>query len=52
MMRIDKTNNKTIKYNPEKAVVKLEIGDEIKPTEPAFVAFFNADFIEIESKFM
>jgi hypothetical protein len=44
--------DKTIKYSPEKSVVKLKIGDEIKLTESAFVALFKAFFAEIEAKFM
>ncbi|TMP92276.1 MAG: hypothetical protein E6L07_12450 [Verrucomicrobia bacterium] len=47
----DKTNNKTIKYSPEKSVVKLKIGDEIKLTESAFVLLSRAFFAEIETKF-
>jgi hypothetical protein len=43
--------NKTIKYSPEKSVVKLKVGDEITLTEPAFVALFKAFFAEIEAKF-
>ena len=52
VMCTDKTNNKTIKYSPEKSVVKLKIGDEIKLTESAFVALFKAFFAEIEAKFV
>ena len=51
VMCTDKTNNKTIKYSPEKSVVKLQIGDEIKLTESAFAALFKAFFAEIETKF-
>ena len=45
-------NNKAIKYSPEKSVVKLKIGDEIKLNESAFVALFKAFFAEIEAKFV
>ena len=51
VMCTDKTNNKTIKYSPEKSVVKLKIGDEIKLTESAFVLLSRAFFAEIETKF-
>ena len=44
--------DKTIKYSPEKSVVKLNIGDKIKLTESAFVALFKAFFAEIEAKFV
>jgi hypothetical protein len=44
--------NKTIKYNPEKSIVKLKVGDRIKLTESAFVALFKAFFVEIEAKFV
>ena len=44
VMSTEKTNNKTIKYSPEKSIVKLKIGDEIKLTEPAFVALFKPFF--------
>ena len=44
--------NKSIKYNPEKSVLHLKIGDEIKLTEAAFIALFKAFFAEIETKFV
>src|SRR2546421_11288028 len=44
-----KTNKKT-KYSPEKSVVKLEIGDELKLTESALVAHFKAFFAEAEKE--
>jgi hypothetical protein len=44
--------DKTIKYGPEKSVVKLKIGDEIKLTEADFSLLFRAFLAEIESKFM
>jgi hypothetical protein len=44
--------DKTIKYSPEKSVVKLKIGDKIKLAESAFIALFNAFFAEIEAKFV
>ncbi len=43
--------DKAIKYNPEKSVVKLKIGDEIRLTEPDFALLFRAFFAEIETKF-
>ena len=44
--------NKTIKYGPEKSVVKLKVGEKIKLTESAFVALFKAFFTEMENKFV
>ena len=52
MMCTDKTNNKRIKYSPEKSLVKLNIGDEIKLTESAFMALFRGFFAEIETRFV
>jgi hypothetical protein len=52
VMCADKTNNKPIKYSPEKSAAKLEVGEEIKLTESAFVALFKAFFAEIETKFV
>jgi hypothetical protein len=43
--------DKTIKFNPSKSVLKLQIGDEIKLTEADFVRLFRAFFDEIEAKF-
>jgi hypothetical protein len=50
VMGADNTN-KSIKYTPEKSVVKLKTGDEIKLTESAFVSLFNGFLAEIEAKF-
>jgi hypothetical protein len=44
--------DKTIKYNPAKSVLKLQIGEEIKLMESDFVALFRAFFAEIETKFI
>jgi hypothetical protein len=44
--------DKTIKYSPEKSILKLQIGDEIKLTESDFVLLFKAFFADIESKFV
>ena len=44
--------DKTIKYNPSKAILRLQIGDEIKLTESGFVLLLTAFFAEIETKFM
>ena len=44
--------DKTIKYNPSKSILKLQIGEEIKLTESDFVRLFRAFFAEIETKFM
>jgi len=51
VMCTGKTNNKT-KHSPEKSVVKLKSGDELKLTESAFVALFKAFFAEMETKFV
>jgi hypothetical protein len=42
---------KTIKYNPDRAVLKLKIGDEIKVTETGFLQLADAFFGEIEKKY-
>jgi len=44
--------DKTIKYNPSKSILKLQVGEEIKLTESGFVHLFRALFAEIETKFM
>lgn len=44
--------DKTIKYDPAKAVLKYRIGDEIKLTEAGFVRLSEAFFAEIESKYL
>ena len=43
--------DKTIKYQPEKSVLKLAIGDEIQLDEAQFRALFEAYFAELEAKF-
>ena len=50
-MCTDKTNNKTIKYDPAKSVMKLEVGKPIRLTESSFLALFEAFFAEIEARF-
>jgi hypothetical protein len=44
--------NKTIKYNPAKSILKLQIGDPIKLKEADFIPLFKAFFAEIETRFM
>jgi hypothetical protein len=44
--------DKTIKFNPAKSVLQLQVGDKIKMTEADFVRLFRAFFAEIESKFI
>jgi len=44
--------DKTIKYNPAKSILKLQVGHEIKLTESDFVLLFTAFFAEIEAKFV
>ena len=51
VMCTGETNSKT-KYSPEKSLMKLKIGDDIRLTESAFVALFKAFFEEIETKFV
>jgi hypothetical protein len=46
------SGDKTIKYNPSKSILKIQVGDEIKLTESDFVFLFKAFFAEIETKFM
>lgn len=43
--------DKTIKYNPDTAVVKLKPGDDIALTTAQFETLTKAFFIEIESKY-
>jgi hypothetical protein len=52
VMCTDKTNNKAIKYDPSKSVLKLQVGEQIKLTESDFIRLFRAFFAEIEAKFM
>lgn len=51
VMCTNKTNNKTIKYDPDKSVVKLTLGEKIKLTKPDFVRLYKAFFAEVEKKF-
>lgn len=44
--------DKTIKYDPEKSVLKYNVGDEIKLNEKNFEALSKAFFTEIEKKFV
>lgn len=44
--------DKTIKYDPEKSVLKIKIGDEIKIEEEGFNALSAAFFSGIESKYL
>jgi len=44
--------DKTIKYDPAKAILKYRIGDEIKLNEAEFIRFASAFFSEIESKYL
>ncbi|WP_053591731.1 hypothetical protein [Bacillus sp. FJAT-22090] len=44
--------NKTIKYDHAKSVLKYQIGDEIKLRKEDFVLLSKEFFAEIESKFM
>ncbi len=43
--------DKTITYTPEKSVLKLRIGDDIRLDEAQFRRLFSAFFAEIENKF-
>ena len=44
--------DKTIKYNPSKSILKIQVGEKIKLTESDFVLLFRAFFAEIETKFV
>jgi hypothetical protein len=44
--------DKTIKFSPEKSILKLQVGDEIKLTESDFVLLYRAFFDEIETTFV
>ncbi|MEO7720026.1 MAG: hypothetical protein ABIY70_27875 [Capsulimonas sp.] len=46
------TADKTIKYNSAKAILKIEIGQEIELTEADFVRLSQAFFTEVEVKFL
>ena len=41
----------TIKYNPAKSILKLQLGEQITLTESDFVRLFTAFFAEIGTKF-
>jgi hypothetical protein len=45
------TADKTIKYNPSKAVLQFAIGQEIRMRLPDFIRLRDAFLAEIESKF-
>jgi hypothetical protein len=40
------SGNKTIKYNPAKSLLKLQIGDEIKLTESNFVSSLELSLLK------
>ena len=42
---------KTIRFKPERSVLKLQFGDEIRLDQEVFRADFRAFFVEIETKF-
>jgi len=44
--------DKTIKYDPTKAILKYRIGDEIKLNEAEFIRLASAFFAEIERKYL
>jgi hypothetical protein len=44
--------DKTIKYDPAKAILKYRIGDEIKLNEADFIPLASAFFAEIERKYL
>lgn len=45
-------NGNVIKYNPQKSIVKMNLGDKIELTMVKFEALANASFREIEAKFV
>jgi hypothetical protein len=44
--------DKTIKYDPAKSLLKLGIGDEIQVKEAEFMSLSSAFFAEIENKYL
>jgi hypothetical protein len=44
--------DKTIKFVPDKSVLKYKVGDEIKLNEDDFILISKAFFAEIESKYL
>ncbi len=42
----------TIKFNPDKSVLKYNVEDEIKLNEADFLRLFKAYFAEIERKYL
>lgn len=46
------TADKTIKYNPERSIVKLRVGDEIALSTADFDRLSKAFFAEIDAKFV
>lgn len=46
------TADKTIKWNPEKSVLKLQIGSPVRLNESDFVRLFKAYFAEMEARFV
>jgi hypothetical protein len=44
------TADKTIKFNPSKSILKIQVDEEIKLTESVFVLLFRAFITEIETK--
>ena len=44
--------DKTIKYERENSVLKLEYGDAIRLDQAGFLRIFHAFFAELESKFL
>jgi len=43
--------DKTIKYDPSKAVLKYRVGDKIELTESGFVRLCEAFLADIEAKY-
>jgi hypothetical protein len=44
--------DKTIKYQPETSVLKLQLGDEIRLNEAQFLLLFHSFFSELQQKFI
>ena len=49
---VTRFSNSTIKHKPATSILKLQIGDAIKLSQPDFVRLFKGFFAEIEARFV